>query len=111
MFYTLSHTLRQGRVGPGQANSSDLALDPMQARLGHEKSGPTLALLGSDQVSPQANRAWTCPQTVYLELNLRSSSEFSLNYFGLNWFEPQDFSRAIKAEILVIPSQIYESYL
>ena len=49
MFYTLiilSDRVGLGQPGvrPGQASSSDLALDPMQARPGHEKSGPTLAL-------------------------------------------------------------------
>ena len=49
LFYTLvilSDRVRSGQpwVGPGRANSSDLALDPMQAGPGHEKSGPTLAL-------------------------------------------------------------------
>ena len=54
------------RVGltPGRANASGLALDPMQAGPGHEKSGPTLALLGLGQVDPQANQAWPCPWTV-----------------------------------------------
>ena len=42
----LSGRVRSGwpRVRPGQAKTSGLALDPMQARPGHEKSGPTLAL-------------------------------------------------------------------
>ena len=40
------HTLRQGQVRstPSWAKSDDLALDPMQAGLGHRKSGLTLAL-------------------------------------------------------------------
>ena len=33
-----------GRVGLGRARTSGLALDPMQAGPGHEKSGLTLAL-------------------------------------------------------------------
>ena len=41
-FYTL--VILSDRVGPGRANSSDFALDPMRAGPGHEKSGPTLAL-------------------------------------------------------------------
>ena len=38
----LSDSVRSGQpwVGPGQAKSDDLALDPMQARPGHKKSGP-----------------------------------------------------------------------
>ena len=53
-----------GRVRPGQAKTSGLALNPMQAGPGHEKSGLTLALLGSGWVSHRANQAWPCPQTV-----------------------------------------------
>ena len=52
------------RVGPGQVKSDKLALDPMRAGPGHEKSGLTLALLGSGRVGPRANRAWPCPRTV-----------------------------------------------
>ena len=39
-------------VGPGRVKSDNLALDPMWAGPGHEKSGLTLALLGSGQVGP-----------------------------------------------------------
>ena len=46
---TPGYALRQGQVGPGWANASRLALDPMQAGPGHEKSGLTLALLGLGQ--------------------------------------------------------------
>ena len=56
--------LGQPQVRPGWAKSDDLALDPMQAGPGHEKSGPTLALLGLGWVGPQANRAQPCPWTV-----------------------------------------------
>ena len=54
----------QPRVRPGRAKTSGLTLDPMQARPGHEKSGLTLALLGSGWVGFQANWAWPCPWTV-----------------------------------------------
>ena len=42
----LSGRVRSGQpqVGPGQAKTSGLTLDPMRAGPGHEKSGPTLAL-------------------------------------------------------------------
>ena len=42
----LSDRVRSGQpwVRPGRAKSDDLALDPMHARPGHEKSGLTLAL-------------------------------------------------------------------
>ena len=72
------------RVGPGRANSSDLALDPMRAGPGHEKSGPTLALLlvGSGRVGPRANRAWPCPRTVYLLLLTGRIDEVLENFFG-----------------------------
>ena len=62
----LSNRVRSGwpQVRPGRVKSDNLALDPMQARPGHEKSGLTLALLGLGQVGPQANWAWPCPWTV-----------------------------------------------
>ena len=55
----LSDRARSGQpqVGPWSGQVRSLALDPMRAGPTHPKSGPTLALLGSAQVSPRANWA------------------------------------------------------
>ena len=73
LFFLPSHALKQGqvRLTLGQAKASDLALDPMRARPGHEISGLTLAILGSGWVGSQANQAWPCPWTVTVHLVLQ----------------------------------------
>ena len=62
----LLHRVGSGRprVGPGSGQDRCLALDPMRAGPDDQKSGPTLALLGSGRADPRASRARPCPWTV-----------------------------------------------
>ena len=57
--------LLSDRAGPGRAKSDVLALDPMRAGPRHQHLALTLALIGSGQANPRANRARPCPWTVY----------------------------------------------
>jgi hypothetical protein len=62
LFYFI---FRQGRAGPGSGQVRSIGPDPMRAGPTHQKSGPTLALLGPGRVGPRANRARPCSWTVY----------------------------------------------